>query len=224
MNIFKKEYFQFLQQLAKHNNREWFAAHKNEFESTYSGVKAIFKEIYDKMQETDKIEEFHVHRIYRDLRFAKDKTPYKTYFRLYLGRAKPLLRGGYYLNIEPGNSRVSGGFWNPNSKDLLRIRREIASNEEEFRRIFKAPLIIKYFGILQGEEIKTVPKGFDKDSSSIDLIKKKQFILRRSFTDEEVLQKDFIKKVIASFRALRPFFDYMSEVLSTNENGERLYP
>lgn len=223
MNVIKPELFNFLKQLAKNNNRVWFAAHKKEFDKTYSEIKAFFKEVFDKMQETDSLQEFHVHRIYRDLRFSKDKTPFKTYFRLYLGRTKPLLRGGYYLNIEPGNSRVSGGFWDPVSKDILRIRRELAVNDQEFRNIFEDKKIKKYFGELQGEEVKTVPKGFDKDNPAIDLIKKKQFILRRSFTDMEVLQAGFLKEVVDSFRALRPFFDYMSEVLTTDENGVSLY-
>jgi len=223
MNVIKQEYLDFLKRLAKNNNRRWFAVHKTEFDKINEEVKSFFKEVYRKMSETDSFDQFHVHRIYRDLRFSKDKTPYKTHFRLHLGRTKPLLRGGYYLNIEPGNTRVSGGFWNPDSKDLLRIRKEIAANDEEFRSLFREKMIKKYFDGLEGEEIKTTPKGFDKDNPGIDLIKKKQFILRRNFTDKEVIQPDFLKEVVNSFLALRPFFDYMSEILTTNENGESLY-
>lgn len=223
METIKPEHLRFLKQLSENNNREWFSKHKNEFDKTYSEVKAFFKEIYHKLLQTDSLQEFHVHRIYRDLRFSKDKTPYKTYFRLHLGRTKPLLRGGYYLNIEPGNSKVSGGFWDPDSKDILRIRREIAANDKEFRHIFNDKTVKKYFGVLQGTELLTAPKGFDKESPAIDLIKKKQFILRRSFTDSEVLQSGFLQKVTDSFKALRPFFDYMSEILTTDENGVSLY-
>lgn len=223
MKMIRQEDLGFLKQIAENNNREWFSAHRKEFDSAYSEVKAFFREIYDSMQQTDSLQEFHVHRIYRDLRFSKDKTPYKTYFRLYLGRTKPLLRGGYYLNIEPGNSRVSGGFWNPDSKDLLRIRRELAANAGEFRRAVNDRQVKKYFGELQGAEVRTTPKGFDRESPAIDLIRRKQFILRRSFSDAEVLQSGFLREVTDSFKALRPFFDYMSEVLTTDENGVSLY-
>lgn len=223
MKAITTQQLNFLKQLGRNNNREWFSIHKKEFDKVFSEIKMFFKEIYDKIQETDSLQEFHVHRIYRDLRFSKDKTPYKTHFRLYLGRTKPLLRGGYYLNIEPGKSRVSGGFWAPDSKDLLRIRQELSEDSDTIRNIFKDKKIKKYFGELQGEEVKTAPKGFDKDNRGITLIRKKQFIFRRDFSDEEVLEPGFFGEVIDSFKALRPFFDYMSEVLTTDENGVSLY-
>lgn len=218
-----REHLSFLEEIKQHNDRSWFAKNKTRYEKIHGEVKAFFQEIYEELQKTDSISQFHMHRIYRDLRFSKDKTPYKSHFRLHLGRTKPLLRGGYYLNIEPGNSAASGGFWDPNSKDLLRIRKEFAHDYEAIRAVLNEKHFKKYFGQLRGTELLTTPKGFDAADPAINLLKKKQFIARRFFTDDEVVDKNFLKELAKTFLALRPFFDYMSEVLTTDENGEPLY-
>ncbi len=214
--------FDFLKELDNNNNREWFVANKETFDITFKEVKSFFKSIHDQMAKKDSIEKFHVHRIYRDVRFSKDKTPYKTYFGLHLGRKKPHLRGGYYISIEPGKSFVGGGFWEPNKEDLNRIRKEIELDDSEFRNILSAPKFVNTFGELKGEELKTAPRGFDKEHHAIDLLRKKQFLVMRSFTDEEVLYPGFSKEVIATFDAMRPLFDYLSLVLTTDANGEPL--
>jgi uncharacterized protein (TIGR02453 family) len=175
------------------------------------------------MTKKDSIEKFHVHRIYRDVRFSKDKTPYKTYFGLHLGRKKPHLRGGYYVSIEPGRSFVGGGFWEPSKEDLYRIRKEIELDDSELRDLLAAPDFVKMFGGLKGEELKTAPRDFDKEHPAIDLLRKKQFLVMRPFTDKEVLNRSFLDEVIASFEAMRPLFDYMSIVLTTDANGEPLF-
>lgn len=215
--------FEFLKELDNNNNKEWFVANKETFDVTLKEVKAFFKDIYDQMGKKDSIEKFHVHRIYRDVRFSKDKTPYKTYFGLHLGRKKPHLRGGYYVSIEPDRSFVGGGFWEPNKEDLNRIRKEIELDDSEFRNLLSDPKFVNTFGELKGEELKTAPRGFDKEHHAIDLLRKKQFLVMRSFTDKEVLDPDFPKEVIAIFEAMRPLFDYMSLVLTTDANGESLF-
>lgn len=215
--------FKFLKELDLNNNREWFVANKDTFDATLEEVKIFFRNIHDLMAKTDSIEKFHVHRIYRDVRFSKDKTPYKTYFGLHLGRMKPHLRGGYYVSIEPGRSFVGGGFWEPSKEDLSRIRQEIELDDSEFRTLLSAPKFVNVFGELKGEELKTAPRGFDKEHPAIDLLRKKQFLLMRSFTDKEVLSPGFPKEVIATFEAMRPLFDYMSLVLTTDANGEPLF-
>jgi uncharacterized protein (TIGR02453 family) len=126
--------------------------------------------------------------------------------------------------LEPNNSFVGGGFWAPNKEDLLRIREEFEMDTTEIQKITSNKTFVKYFEELQGEDaVKNAPKGFDKDHPAIDLIKKKQFVVKRKFTDKEVLSDDFQKEVILTFLAMRPFFDYMSEVLTTDSNGELLY-
>lgn len=223
MNKISKAHFQFLEELKKNNNRPWFTERKPHFDQLYKAVKETFGEIYQKMLQTDDLDEFHVHRIYRNLRFSKDKTPYKLHFALYLGRRKPLLRGGYYVRIIPGGSYVGGGFWRPESKDLLRIRQEIDMDPEPLRKILADKTLKKYFGELKGEELKTAPRGFDIESPAIDLLRKKQFLLTRYFTDKEMLSPDFPEEAVKTMQSLRPFFDYMSEVLTTDENGVSLY-
>ena len=126
------------------------------------------------------------------------------------------------MNIEPGNTFVGGGFWNPNAQDLKRIRNEFLVNAEPFRKIISSKKFKDYFGTLKGDELKTAPKGFDKEHENIDLIRKKQFLIGRDFTDKEVLAEDFLKECNATFKAMRPFFDFMSETLTTNENGESI--
>ncbi|MTG99379.1 MULTISPECIES: DUF2461 domain-containing protein [Myroides] len=223
MKQLKKEHIDFLVTLSQNNNKPWFADHKPEFDKLFAEVKAFFKVVHDEMLQHDSIDLLHVHRIYRDVRFSKDKTPYKTYFGLHLGRTKPMLRGGYYVNIEPGRSFVGGGFWEPNKEDLLRIRKEIAMDDSELREIIAEEQFQKYFGALQGEELKTAPKGFDKEHPAIDLLRKKQYLVMRSFTDKEVLAPNFKEEVIKTFLAMRPLFDYMSDVLTTDVNGVSLY-
>ncbi|ADY53588.1 Conserved hypothetical protein CHP02453 [Pseudopedobacter saltans DSM 12145] len=223
MKTLGKEYLDFLSDLSQNNNKIWFAENKLRFDSVFAEVKSFFKEIYDVMQQHDHISLFHTHRIYRDVRFSKDKTPYKNYFGLHLGRAKPLLRGGYYLSLEPGKSFVGGGFWEPNNIDLLRIRKEIEMDDRELRDIISEDRFKQYFDELKGEELKTAPKGFDKGHPSIDLLRKKQFLVMRSFTDKEVMKANFLDEVIATFIAMRPFFDYMSAVLTTDVNGVSLF-
>ena len=154
------------------------------------------------------------------MRFSKDKTPYNKHLSVSFARTKPLLRGGYYLRIENDASFVGGGFWEPNKEDLLRIRKELELDASELREIINQPNFIKYFGTLEGEELKTAPRDFDKTHPNIDLIRKKQFLVGRQFTNKEVLAPNFKEEVIETFKAMRPFFNYMSDILTTNLNGE----
>jgi|SRR5690554_1812542 len=211
----------FLNELAKNNHKDWFNVHKEEFEKAKDSALGSFQTIYNKLAQTDFLEPMKMYRIYRDLRFSKDKTPYKTHFAMYAGRLKPNHRGGYYLHIEPENSFLGIGFWNPEKEDLLRIRKEIEA-DDELKTILETKDFQSTFGRLYGDELKTAPKGFDRNHSRIDLLKKKQFLLKYDFTDKEVIKPDFEQKVVTVFQKSRPFVDYMTEVLLTNINGEPL--
>jgi uncharacterized protein (TIGR02453 family) len=217
-----KSVLDFLTRLTKNNNREWFTENKAAFQVEEQKAKTFFNEINTELQKQDSIESVQVYRIYRDVRFSKDKSPYKKYLSAWYSRTKPFYRGSYYLHLEPGNSFVEGGFWAPNPDDLKRIRKEFELDDTEIRQIMAAPGFKKYFGTMEGEELKTAPKDFDKTHKAIDLIRKKQFLIVRRFTDEQVLDKDFKNEVVATFTAMRPFFDYMSDVLTTNLNGESI--
>lgn len=222
MSIIKQEVLSFLLELKENNNREWFAENKKRFEKEQKSMKQFFNEIGDSLGKIDNIENTQIFRIYRDVRFSKNKLPYKVNFSAGYRRTKPLLRGGYYLHIENDASFVGGGFWEPNTEDLLRIRKEIELDASELREIITDDTFKKYFGSLQGEELKTAPRDFDKNHPDIDLIRKKQYLVIRSFSNKEVLSPDFDKEVLITFQAMRPFFDYMSDVLTTNLNGESI--
>lgn len=215
--------FQFLNKLAENNTREWFADNKPEFDTIQKDVKQFYKVIQEKLEVHDEIEKHKFFRIYRDVRFSKDKTPYKTHFAGSFSRKGTHLRGGYYLRLKPGESFLAGGFWEPNKEDLFRIRKEIEIDASEFRAILADAEFQKYFGDkFEGDELKTAPKGFDKTHPDIDLIRKKGYIAIRNFTDKEVLSSNFINEIDVSYKALRPFFDLMSSVLTTNLNGESI--
>ncbi|MFD0991845.1 DUF2461 domain-containing protein [Tenacibaculum geojense] len=222
MQLHKKT-FEFLGKLAENNNRDWFSEHKKEFKEIENHVKEFYAQVHQNLNLHDEVDKHKVFRIYRDVRFSKNKTPYKTHFGGSFHRVKPTLRGGYYLHLSPNDTFLAGGFWEPNKEDLFRIRKEFEIDASEIRDIIKQPDFIKHFGgVLEGDELKTAPKGFDKTHPDIDLIRKKGYVAIKKFTDSEVFQPDFIDKVDESFKTLRPFFNLMSDILTTNLNGESI--
>lgn len=212
----------FLKKLEKNNNREWFAENKPEYEKALKEVKALFNAINTNMETHDEFEKLKIFRIYRDVRFSKNKQPYKNNFGGSFHRSKPRLRGGYYVQLQPDNNFIATGFWAPNIEDLLRIRKEFEMDDQEIRDIIENESFKSIWGNFVGDELKTAPKGFDKTHPAIDLIRKKQFIFVKNFTNKEVADPNFAKTVSDTFKTIRPFFDYMSDVLTTNLNGESL--
>lgn len=210
----------YINNLQENNNREWFLDNKKIFEEAKSTATTLFNAVYEELKSTDDLEPLKIYRIYRDVRFSLDKTPYKTHFSMYIGRLQPDFRGGYYLHIEPGKSFIGIGFFDPNKEDLLRIRKEIEL-DDELETILNSKNIKTTFGTLEGDEVKTAPKGFDKNHERIALLKKKQFLLMHKFTDKEVLSPDFYKEAANVFKKAKPFVDYMTDVLLTNLNGEK---
>ena len=220
MQAIPKNTISFLKELKLNNNREWFNENKDRFNTIRSQIKIFAKEVNDSLNVSDNIEKIKIFRIYRDLRFSKDKTPYKKNIGMAFHRAKPELRGGYYLEISADESFIAVGFWNPNKEDLLRIRKEIEIDGQEFKRIINQKKITDIWGDLRGDEVKTSPKGFTNDHEYIDLIKKKQFIFIKKLKEKDILDEKFQKELVSYFESIRPFFDYMSEVLTTNLDGE----
>ena len=214
--------FSFFSELEKNNTREWFEPQKVRFKALEGEMKQFASVLTLAMNEHDSIDKFKLFRLYRDVRFSKDKTPFKTHFGISFHREKPALRGGYYLHIKPGDNFIATGFWNPEKDDLKRIRKEMEIDAEEFRDIMADPSFKKVWGSLEGEEVKTAPKGFSKEDPNIDLIKKKAYLFTKRYSDKEVLSKNFLQQVNADFKAVRPFFDYMSSVLTTDLNGVSL--
>jgi len=212
--------FKFLNNLKENNHRDWMQENKKTYLAGEKSLKKVYVEIEMGLNKTDEIAKTKVFRINRDIRFSKDKTPYNVHRSVSFSRAGAHRRGGYYLRLEPGNSMMAGGFFNPEPADLLRIRKEFEMDTAEIREILSEKEFKKVFdGFNQENAVKTAPKGFSKDDVNIDLIRLKSYIVTHRFTDEEVLQDDFVEKVVRHFELLRPFFDYMSEVLTTDLNG-----
>lgn len=213
---------EFLKEIKLNNNKIWFDNHKSEYLKAKDNMTAFCEELVQKLNKNDVIERFKVYRIYRDVRFSKDKTPYKTYLHAIFYREGPERRGSYYLGIEPGNSFAGGGFYGPEKDDLFRIRKEIEMNGDNFLAVVNDKKFLKRFGELRGEALKTSPKGFNKDDENIFWINKKQFYALKDFSDKEVCSKNFIDEVYGTFQDIRPFFDFMSETLTTNLDGESI--
>lgn len=219
-----KSGFDFLNALKKNNNREWFNGHKATFETEQDRLADFAEALLQELNSHDEIEtpsgKKSLHRIYRDTRFSQDKTPYKTNWSGHYRRATKYRRGGYYFHLEPGGkSYCAGGFWAPNPADLKRIRDDISFDATPLRKILNNRTFVSTFGTLQGEQVKTAPKGFPADHEAIDLLRYKQFLLIRRFTDQEVLSEGFLKLANQTFKNMRPFLDYMSEVLVSDANG-----
>ena len=214
----------FLKDLSKNNNRDWFNAHKQAYLNAYQNMCTFVDALIIEMNKHDDIENTSgkrsLYRIYKDVRFSKDKSPYNPRFAFSLNRATKLRRGGYYFSLKPGNSFLGCGFFAPNPTDLNRIRTDISYNDDRWRKLLKSKGIQTNFGSLDGEKVLTAPRGFDINHPAIDLIRHKQFILRHYYTDAQITSPGFLKEVNKTYKAVRPFFDYMSEVLTTNANGE----
>lgn len=213
----------FLRVLQENNNRDWFNIHKEEFTRQQHHIEAFASSLLDELNTHDYIEtptgKKSLHRIYRDSRFSADKTPYKTNWSGSYRRATSQLRGGYHFHLEPGNSFIGGGFQAPESADLKRIRDDISYDATPLRKILSEPAFVENFGPLRGKQLKTVPQGYDLNNEGIDLLRFQQFRLRKNFTDEEILSETFITAANEVFRTMRPFLNYMSRVLTSDQNG-----
>lgn len=216
----------YLKDLAKHNNRDWFTKHKNSYAAAQENMIAFADALLAEMQKHDHIETVSgkdsLMRIYRDTRFSKDKTPYRTHMGGGFSRATKKLRGGYYFQIGPGQSLAAGGFFSPNPADLLRIRQDMDYHYPDWQKLLKNKALANTFGEPKGNKLITAPQGFAKDHPAIALLRHKQLYFEKTFTDNEILQPDFYKTMNQTFKNLRPFFDYMSEVLTTDANGVSL--
>jgi uncharacterized protein (TIGR02453 family) len=221
-NIPKSSY-DFLKKLSKNNHRDWMQENKKEYLASEKELKSFYVQVQNGLQETDEIAKQKIFRINRDIRFSKDKTPYNVHRSVSWSRAGAQRRGGYYLRLEPGNSLMAGGFFSPEPADLLRIRKEFEMDATEIREILAASEFEKSFaGFNEQYAVKTAPKGFSKEDPNIDLIKLKSYFVEHSFTDAEVQASDFLEKLLYHFNLLRPYYDYMSAVLTSDLNGVSL--
>ena len=226
MTQIEKSTFKFLKDIRTNNNKPWFEKNKSRYTVMHENMIAFAEDLMTELGKSDKLVPMtgkkSLFRIYRDVRFSKDKTPYKSYMSGRMKRDTDWLRGGYYYHIEPGNTVLGLGFWNPNPKDIKLIRDNIVQDDKPLRKLLNSKKIKNTFEI-HGQQLKTAPKGFPKDHPAIDLLRYKQLALMRSFTDKEAMDKGFLKECTKTFKAARPFLDYMSMILTHDLNGEPLY-
>ena len=206
---------QFLRNLEKNNNREWFNENKTLYQEAQqdviSFVEKLMEEMADFDEEIGKLEaKKSVFRIYRDTRFSKDKTPYKTNFGAGLGMGKGNKISGYYLHIEPGKSFLAGGVYKPEPSVLKTIRQEISAFGDEFKAILEQDEFRNYFrGLSVEDKLKKVPQGFEKDDKMAEYLKLKHFIVTHPISDEQLLSENAVKEFTEIFKAMKPLNDFL---------------
>ncbi len=219
-NPIESNHFKWLAELHKNNNRDWFNTNKPRYQDAHAAFKSLVSQLEDGLNDFDEIEKSKVMRIYRDVRFSKDKSPYKDFLAASFMRAGKYRRGGLYFKIHPGgNTMVGGGFWGPDPKDLKYIRTGILAEADRYRDLLNSSDIKEYFGGLRGEALKTAPKGFDKNHPDIDLVRNKQFLLWRNFDDKTSLSDEFPQIVLDAYKKMMPYLQFMTDTLVFDENG-----
>lgn len=207
----------FLADLARHNDRAWFADNRSRYESARDNFTIFVQAVIDRIAEFDTIlrgleAKSCIFRINRDTRFSHDKSVYKTNFGAFMvrgGKKNGDRFPGYYLHIEPGASFVAGGSYIPPAPWLNAIREQIDRNGDKLLRIINSREYKKYFDGLEGDKLKVPPRGYSKEHPHIELIKMKSFLAEKSFSDTKVLSTDFFETVIGAFRAMKPLNDFL---------------
>lgn len=214
-----KKSLQFIKKLNKNNNREWFHDNKPLFLEVKNEFEAFVKLMILEISKFDKVVEYVdskdcIFRIYRDVRFSKDKTPYKKHLAAYIavgGRKSPY--AGYYIHIEPNNSFLCGGIYKPDSKNLKLIRDGILDYFEKYESLLKDGEFSKYFDGVHGEKLKSAPRGFAKDSPHIELIKNKDYVVIHKVEDEFWLGKDVVNNILDVFKSQKTFNYFLNDLI-----------
>lgn len=218
--MLKKSTLQFLKSLDKNNNKPWFEAHRNDYDMAKADFAAFVQALIDGFGKKDSsiknlVAKDCMFRINRDVRFSKNKAPYKNNFGASInksGKAGPC--AGYYFHLQPGAAFTGGGMWMPLPEDLKKIRQEIDYNLKDFRKIIGAPKFKSLYGGLSDEpefRLSRVPKGYEPDNEAADLLKYKSYVATLNWTDKDLLSPDLVKKTIAAFETLRPLIDFINQ-------------
>ena len=206
----------FLKDLHKNNNREWFNENKDRYRAAHTNVadfvEVLIEEIGKFDEEILKIDaKKALFRIYRDVRFSKDKSLYKTNFGAGLGMGKSNRISGYYLHIEPGKSFLAGGVYQPDTSVLKEIRKEISINSKEFLSILQQDEFRNNFrGLSVEQKLQRVPAGFEKDDPMAEFLKLKNFIVVHPVSNEALMKEDAAKNFAQIFKSIKPLNDFLS--------------
>lgn len=219
--MISKKTLQFLSDLQLNNEKPWFDTNRPRYEAAKAEVEefaaemikliSVFHPAMDTLQPKN-----CTFRINRDVRFSKNKRPYKNNMALYFNEGGKKADGaGYYFHIEPGNSFAAAGIWNPEREQLAKIRQEIDYNFKEFKKVVSARTFKKYFkdGLGREDILVRPPKGYDEENPAIDFLKLKSFVARQSFTNKEITEKDFSKNLASVFKAVQPLTKFLNRGL-----------
>lgn len=208
----------FLKDLKKNNNKTWFDEHRKQYETARSDFNNLVEELITVIALFDapigqlSVKEC-VFRINRDVRFSKDKRPYKNNMACYFNRGGKKSNGaGYYLHVEPGNSMAAGGMWVPETAVLAGIRQEIDYNFTDWKKIIENKNFTKTFtqGVKSNDTLIRPPKGYDENNQAIEFLKMKSFVASRPFTDLDLQNKTFVKEVAKTFSTMKPLIDFLN--------------
>jgi uncharacterized protein (TIGR02453 family) len=213
-----KSTLEFLSGLKHNNTREWFLENHAIYSEAKYNFESFVQDVINEISIFDPIlrgleVKSCVYRINRDIRFSNDKTLYKSHLGAFIvrgGKRNGDKFAGYYFHIEPGNSMMAGGAYMPPSPWLSAIREKISEEPEEFLKITGEKSFIKYFGEIEGEKLKSSPKGYPANHPYIDLLKYKSYLVTNVVKDEKVLEPAFFSHVVNVFKAMKPFNDYLN--------------
>lgn len=221
-----KDSLQFLADLKANNNRDWFLNNKKRYELFKKDYHQLVGSFLDAMKPLDpSLELLEIKnctfRINRDIRFSKDKTPYKTHLSVWMSSGtKGNNRSGYYIHIEKDKSFIAGGLYCPEAEDLKKIRKEIAFFYDDLEAILQEKNFKKEFNDFDRNEtnvLKNPPRGYEKDHPAIEFLKLKSFESTQHFDFSEVLKKDFVQNMSQKLIALRPLNEFINRALTTDE-------
>ncbi|NDI98225.1 DUF2461 domain-containing protein [Flavobacterium sp. LaA7.5] len=222
--MLSQQVFDFLEDLKENNHRDWFQAHQDryaDYKKAYKNTVEAFIAEMSKGDESLKNLEFKdcSFRINRDIRFSKDKSPYKTNMGIWMSAgSKNTNLGGYYIHIEKGASFIAGGIHYPDSNDLKKMRREIAGFYEDLKAIVEDKNFKKIYGTLDRDEnnsLKTSPKDYDKDHPAIEFLKLKSFTASAKMDDKELTDKNFVENTSKKLIVLKPLVEFINRALTT---------
>ncbi|MCC6329373.1 MAG: DUF2461 domain-containing protein [Acidobacteria bacterium] len=214
-----KETVAFLKKLEKNNNREWFTANKKLFEEANTNIIALTDQLIGRVAKFDADvagldPKACVFRIYRDVRFSKDKSPYKTNLGAFIAPGgRKAMSPGYYFHIQPGMFFSAAGKYMPDSAETLKIRNAIANHTKEFRKIVEAKKFLERFGDFHGERLSRPPKGFAADHEAIEYLKLKSFTVGQEFKESDAVSADYPKMLAESFKAAYPLVLFLRAAL-----------
>ena len=216
-----KETLAFLKKLDKNNNRDWFQANKKAFDSAHDNLIAFTDYLIGEAGKFDDAiaaidPKSCVFRIYRDVRFSKDKSPYKTNLGAYISPGgRKSMQPGYYFHIQPGQSFIAGGKHMPDGPETLKIRNAIAGGTDEFLKIIKKKSFRAQFGEMRGDRLKSAPKGFDPDHKAVEYLKLKEFMAFAELHDDKVLTSaEFPKYLVKMMKEMYPLVAFLRKALS----------